>query len=141
MADIALLQAEDPASETENDQEAVRPNRLETITISIGSRKFVTASRTMLCIPGSYFWLIMNPGRKAGPKFEHDVEVLELGPGPGEMAYIQEMTEFVHDSCPLNLWDVGAADREQYYYYSITIFELGMLTTTSITSPIPRDTP
>lgn len=86
-AQLNLLQVGDSDTESE---EAVRPNRLETITISIDDRKFVTASRTMMCIPGSYFWLIMNPGGDPGPKFEHDADILELGPGPGTTINIEK---------------------------------------------------
>lgn len=49
----------------------------------VGNRKFVTAARTMACIQGSYFWLMMNPKDDIGPAMQQNEESLELGPGPG----------------------------------------------------------
>lgn len=74
---------QDEVSESCDEEEVLRPNRLETITMHVGNRKFVTAARTMACIQGSYFWLMLNPKGDIGPAMLQNERTLELGPGPG----------------------------------------------------------
>ncbi|GMH41704.1 hypothetical protein BSKO_09614 [Bryopsis sp. KO-2023] len=66
-----------------SDDEELRPNRLETVTITLKGRKFVTAARTMAWVKGSYFWMMLNPGKNPGSDMIQAMQDLQLGDGPG----------------------------------------------------------